>query len=112
MRDTEKEAETQAEGEAGSPREPDVGLDPLTRDHTLSRRQMLTTQAPQFCFVFKGNKEDGISEMLIRQLQPTTKLHDITRKWKLIDFLVGYLWSLQVPWVLPLSLLSVQDCLS
>ena len=30
MRDTEKEAETQAEGEAGSMQEPDVGLDPGT----------------------------------------------------------------------------------
>ena len=30
MRDTEREAETQAEGEAGSIREPDVGLDPRT----------------------------------------------------------------------------------
>ena len=28
MRDTEREAEIQAEGEAGSHREPDVGLDP------------------------------------------------------------------------------------
>ena len=28
MRDTEREAETQAEGEVGSPREPDAGLDP------------------------------------------------------------------------------------
>ena len=30
MRDTEREAETQADGEAGSMREPDVGLDPGT----------------------------------------------------------------------------------
>ena len=30
MRDTQREAETQAEGEAGSCREPDVGLDPRT----------------------------------------------------------------------------------
>ena len=30
MRDTEREAETQAEGEAGSPGEPDEGLDPGT----------------------------------------------------------------------------------
>ena len=30
MRDTEREAETRAEGEAGSLREPDVGLDPRT----------------------------------------------------------------------------------
>ena len=30
MRDTEGEAETQAEGEAGSMQEPDVGLDPRT----------------------------------------------------------------------------------
>ena len=30
MRDTEREAETQAEGEAGSRRETDVGLDPRT----------------------------------------------------------------------------------
>ena len=28
MRDTEREAETQAEGEAGPMQEPDVGLDP------------------------------------------------------------------------------------
>ena len=28
MRDTEREAETQAEGEAGSMQEPDMGLDP------------------------------------------------------------------------------------
>ena len=30
MRDTEREAETQAEGEAGSCREPDVELNPRT----------------------------------------------------------------------------------
>ena len=30
MRDTERQAETQAEGEAGSMREPEVGLDPGT----------------------------------------------------------------------------------
>ena len=30
MRDTEREAGTQAEGEAGSPQEPDAGLDPRT----------------------------------------------------------------------------------
>ena len=30
MIDTERERETQAEGEAGSIREPDVGLDPRT----------------------------------------------------------------------------------
>ena len=28
MRDTDREAETQAEGETGSMREPDMGLDP------------------------------------------------------------------------------------
>ena len=30
MRDTEREAETQAKGEAGSMQEPDMGLDPRT----------------------------------------------------------------------------------
>ena len=30
MRDREREAETQGEGEAGSKQEPDVGLDPRT----------------------------------------------------------------------------------
>ena len=30
MRDTEREAETQAEGEAGSPWKPNSGLDPRT----------------------------------------------------------------------------------
>ena len=33
MRDREREAETQAEGEAGSMHQPDVGLDP--GDHAL-----------------------------------------------------------------------------
>ena len=39
MRDTERkrEAETQAEGEAGSMQKPDVGL----QDHTLGQRQAL-----------------------------------------------------------------------
>ena len=37
----EKEAETQAEGEAGSLQEPDVGLDPQPWDQALSQRQML-----------------------------------------------------------------------
>ena len=39
MRD--REAETQAEGEAGSRQEPDVGLDPRPWDHALSQRQTL-----------------------------------------------------------------------
>ena len=30
MRDTQREVETQAEGKAGSPQEPDAGLDPRT----------------------------------------------------------------------------------
>ena len=41
MRDTEREAETQAEGEAGPPQESDVGLDPGPQGHALSRRQTL-----------------------------------------------------------------------
>ena len=41
MRDREREAETQAEGEAAPCGEPDVGLDPRSQDHALSRRQML-----------------------------------------------------------------------
>ena len=43
MRDTEREAETWTEGEAGSPlsREPDAGLIPGPWDQALSRRQML-----------------------------------------------------------------------
>ena len=38
MRDTQRETETQAEGEAGSPlnMEPDEALDPRTQDHALS----------------------------------------------------------------------------
>ena len=34
-RHREREAETQAEGEAGSMQEPDVGLDPGSQDHAL-----------------------------------------------------------------------------
>ena len=41
MRDTEREAETQADGEAGFLGEPDVGPDLRTRDHALGQRQML-----------------------------------------------------------------------
>ena len=39
MRD--REAEAQVEGEAGSQREPDAGLDLWNGDHTLSQRQTL-----------------------------------------------------------------------
>ena len=49
MRDTQREAETQAEGEAGSLRGPDAGLDPGTRGHVLGRRQVLTRWAPPGC---------------------------------------------------------------
>ena len=38
MRGTEKEAETQAEGEAGSSGEPDVGLDPRTLGSRLESK--------------------------------------------------------------------------
>ena len=43
MRDTQREAETQAEGEAGSPQEALCG----SLDHTLSPRQMLNHWATQ-----------------------------------------------------------------
>ena len=40
MRDTEREVKTQAEGEAGSCREPDVGLNPGTpRSHPGPKTQ-------------------------------------------------------------------------
>ena len=35
----EREAETEAEGEAGSSQEPNVGLNPGSWDHNLSQRQ-------------------------------------------------------------------------
>ena len=44
MRDTEREAETQAEGEAGSMQGTGLGLDPWTLgpwDHILRQRQAL-----------------------------------------------------------------------
>ena len=41
MRDPEREAETQAEGEVGSPWDSYVGLDPWTLGSHLSQRQML-----------------------------------------------------------------------
>ena len=47
MRDWEREAETQAEEEAGSPQEPNVELDRGPRDHTLSQRQTLNRWATQ-----------------------------------------------------------------
>ena len=36
MRDTEREAETQEEGEAGSSQKPDAGLDLGSQDHDLN----------------------------------------------------------------------------
>ena len=44
MRDTERKAETQAEGEAGSPM---WDLIPGPRDHALSQRQSLKHRATQ-----------------------------------------------------------------
>jgi len=45
MRDRKRERErgAKAKGQAGSPRrrDPDAGLEPRTRDHDLSQRQML-----------------------------------------------------------------------
>ena len=46
MRDGERE-ETQAEEEAGSLQEPDVGPDPWPQDHAPSQRQMLNRWATQ-----------------------------------------------------------------
>ena len=51
----EREAETQAEGEAGSMhQEPDVGFDPGLQDHALSQRQApnrcATQGSPKTCF--------------------------------------------------------------
>ena len=41
MRDTEREAEIQAEKEASYMQEPDVGLNPGLQDHTPGQRQVL-----------------------------------------------------------------------
>ena len=41
MSDTQREAETRAEGEAGPLQEPDEGLDPGPWDHALSKRPTL-----------------------------------------------------------------------
>ena len=65
MTDTDREAETQAEGEAGSMhREPDVGLDPGLQDRALGQRQApnrCTTQGSRpmfFQFVFCHEQEE------------------------------------------------------
>ena len=42
LRDPERGAETQAEGEAGSLPEPDAGLDPGTPGSRLGHREMLS----------------------------------------------------------------------
>ena len=41
IHERQREAETQAKGEAGSLQEPDAGLNPRPQDHALSQRQML-----------------------------------------------------------------------
>ena len=49
----EREAETQAEGEAGSMhREPDVGFDPCLQDRALGQRQAPNRSAPPGSKVF------------------------------------------------------------
>ena len=54
MRDTEREAETQAEGEAGFLQETCCGTQSRTRDHSLSQRQRLSwaTHVPHGTIVF------------------------------------------------------------
>ena len=47
IHDRQREAETQAEGEAGSMQGADAGLDPGTPDHALGWRQELNRWAPQ-----------------------------------------------------------------
>ena len=47
MRDTESEAETQAEGEAGSMQEPDSGLNPRTQDHTWAKGRCSIAEPPR-----------------------------------------------------------------
>ena len=44
MTDTQREAETQAEGEAGSMQGAGRGIHPRTQGHTLGPRQMPTPQ--------------------------------------------------------------------
>ena len=53
MRDTQREAETQAEGEAGSMQESDVGLDPRTRGSRPERKALPLRLAgvPSFLFI-------------------------------------------------------------
>ena len=46
MRDTQREAERQAEGEAGSMQEPDVGLDPGSPGSHMGWRQRYTAEPP------------------------------------------------------------------
>lgn len=46
-RHREREAKPHAEGEADSPQESDMGLDPGLQDHTLSPRQMLNHSVTQ-----------------------------------------------------------------
>ena len=58
MRDTERETER----EAGIPREPNVGLNPGPRNHTLSQRQMLNPWATQ------ASLEDGFINQLSKNI--------------------------------------------
>ena len=62
MRDTHREAETQAEGEAGSMREPDVGLNPRTPGSRPELKAALNcwapwaAQDPRYCFRVSAHK--------------------------------------------------------
>ena len=56
-----REAETQAKGEAGSSRGPDVELDPGAPDHALSQRQPLShTGIPKSLFLIPYFREQMI----------------------------------------------------
>ena len=61
MRDTKKEAETQAEGEAGSLWEPHAILGP--QDHNLSQRHTLNHWATQVPLLFFKERSPAISKI-------------------------------------------------
>ena len=71
MRNTERKTETQAEGEAGSHREPDVGLDPRTpgsQPELKADAQPLSHPHIQINKILKRERERGLGIMTGDQL--------------------------------------------
>ena len=93
-RDTQRVAETQAEGKQAPCREPDVGLDPGLWDHDLSQRQTLN------CWATKASPEmtlrisisSPLRHFLLLAIQTSRERVYITKTQDNLSLCIGFLF--------------------